>query len=145
MEGSDWIAIGAVLVSFIALGVSIYEAVSNKPRLRVSAHPSLVLETGEKVLTVVVVNYGRQPTMITHVSVLKRNLRGSIAASGTGTLPHLLDVGRVATFRLPMRVQSDDPLNIGTSTTLEEFLASGECQVEVRDSWHEKPHRALIR
>ena len=112
MESSDWIALGAAVLSLIAVAVSVHEALSNKPRLRLSAsssmrilHPALGQEAR---LGVSIVNFGRQPTTITSIQFaeLKRwrwpgrhryESRGILIYVPPSTaLPKFLEVGKTA-------------------------------------------------
>tara|TARA_R110002051_G_scaffold5519_1_gene28336 strand:- start:4 stop:450 length:447 start_codon:yes stop_codon:yes gene_type:complete len=147
MESSDWIAVTAAAVSLFALAVSVYEAMSNKPRLRISASFALSSDLSQRLLALVIVNHGRQPTVITHVSIVTKGRKETIAVSSSTeefVLPHLLEVGRVATFVVPLDRRSDDPFNIGKSDTLAELFAEGRSRIMVRNSWHAKPQYVSV-
>jgi len=147
MESSDWIALSAAAFSLFAVAVSIYEAVSNKPRLRVSASFAVVGETEGVFLTVSAVNYGRQPTTISHleIDITKSKAKAAMQPiSVSATLPHLLEVGRTATFVIPCDKKLADRFGLGVGGTIQEILMRPGNKLLLRDVWHRKPRRVLV-
>lgn len=145
MDTSDWISSGAAFLSVVALAISLFEVMTNKPRLRITANYAFVDKSSERLLAIVIVNYGRHPTMISHVSIVTKGRKTTIAATGGTTLPHLLEVGRVATFVVPCDTSISDPFITGTSETLGQLLAHGKSRIQVRDAWHAKPHLVRVK
>lgn len=69
MSDSDWIAFLAVLIAISALIISLYELLSNRPKLRVNIGNAITVN--QNYIYVEVINYGRQPTTIDSVCFQK--------------------------------------------------------------------------
>ena len=148
MEASDWIALGAAAFSLIAVAVSVHEALSNKPRLRLSASASTRIfhpaHGQQAYLGLTIINYGRQPTTITSVQFadLKRwrwpwayryEERGIyIYEPAISTqLPKFLEVGRVAD--LFYKLETD-----WRGKPVSEACKSSRFRVLVKHTWSER-------
>lgn len=147
MQTSDWISLGAAILSLVALGVSLYEAISNKPRLRIKSKFAILSASPGSFLNVEIINYGRQPTTITRLGIDIPGTKAKVAmapVSPGSTLPHVLQVGHSADFLIPCDRPLQDLFNPGVSGTIQSILEKPGARISVVDAWHSKPHFTTV-
>lgn len=150
---SDIASIAATGIALIALAVSLFELLSNRPKLRISGDPVfLASDKVKRAFQVSITNHGRQPTTISGVNFkLKKNAKigprgGQLVLQPlweiTTKLPHVLDVGRTLNvyFNLDAVVDEGPP-----QITLRKLIIAKTFKVLVRSAWHSKPQLGPVR
>jgi hypothetical protein len=169
-ELSNLIALCAAVFSLIALAISLYEALSNKPKLRTIVSLAAYIpdrkgivhldnirkfrreelpETASIFLTGMVTNFGRQPTTIIGIQFWKgphfKALNPiPVEVNGAGeSLPLKLDPGEIARFFFV----ADDKIEFipgQPPVNLIEFIMRDRPFFRIRHSWDEKPKNFRI-
>lgn len=150
---SDIASIVATVIALVALAVSLFELLDNRPKLRISGDP--VFFSGGKIkraFQVSITNFGRQPTTITGVN-FKPSAKAKVGPRGgqmvtvplweiSTKLPHVLDVGRTANvyFELDCVVAEGPP-----KVTLRDLIVAKTFKVLVRSAWHSKPQFGPVK
>ena len=135
------------IISLIALGVSVWQALSNKPKLRVEIRKNLVVLGGHgdkdgPFVGFYVTNYGTQPTIISGISILayetiwkKLHNKSKIAAVVN---PGVVNLGD----NFPKRLSPGDVCQVLSTQNhdqLEEFFKYPYVEALVYHSWNKNP------
>jgi hypothetical protein len=167
-DTSDAIAFGAVIISLFALGISLFEILQNRPKLRVVVSSSATYPDGHGVLhvdrprefrvgeldadaiemvSVEVTNFGRQPTMIKGLSFQPKKSTKSVnpvpglAAENVGdTLPVEIAPGQFRKFFFDAMFEVKFPEE-ATGRTFKSFVFAERPDLLVRHSWDRKPFK----
>jgi hypothetical protein len=155
MDTSDVISLGAIAIALIALLVSIAEATANRPRIRVTHYQAIGVGALEgEWLVVSVINWGRQPTTISSVSIELQALVGDDGASCHAAhvpgpagekAPHFLEVGREGRFffSLDARIANITTTDIGKKT-LRELMEHYGARARIHTSWRARAFRKTL-
>lgn len=132
------------MLSCFALWVSVYEAISNKPKLRLSSGHLFVPNGVGRLVFLDVINYGRQPTTVTSVQVTipGSTKRLHIAPENLGaTWPHCLEVGTNVrfVFQVGLDTHAERVLG-GPPVELRQILDNPKTRFAIDDVWYRKPH-----
>ena len=166
METSDWIAFGALSVSFLALTLSLYEHFSNRQKLRVTLSSAAISSdyvgvlysstpkrlradqigtNGIEMVAVDITNFGRQPTMIKSIGFKLSHSNSEVTAppaspaEEVGTsLPAEISPGQFRTFYFDGRtpIQYDKG---AIKMSLAELAFLSDAEIQIRHSWKKKP------
>ena len=134
MTFSNWLALGAFLISCIALVISIYELMNNKPKLRVTLGNGITI--GPNYIYVEIINYGRQPTTIDSISFSHKTLTGNLWAQAVSEISSeknkFLTPGEKAIYYY----NADDALDY-QNQKISFFKAVNELKfyAQVKDTW----------
>lgn len=136
----------ALVFSAIAVGVSVYQALLNRPRVRVGIQgPVLILGHGEQegpFFMITATNVGTQPTTITgvgltahHGYLVKRDRKSCVFTAGgySVDLPYKLTPGEEA----KVLARLNDEMS-------EDFLKKSTCHAFVAHTWAAKSKRRRV-
>lgn len=150
---SDIASVAATVIALLALGVSLYELLENRPKLRIAGDPAFLGDAlQERVFLVTVTNFGRQPTTISGVTFVPKPSASLGPRVGqmflvplwefSTKLPHVLDVGRTLTiaYSLDATVKHD-----GADLHLRDLIVANTFKVAVRSAWHSKSQFGPVR
>lgn len=148
---SNWIALVALVFSAIALAVSVYNAMLNRPRLRINASNRILILDGfghqdGPFVKITVTNIGTQPTTVTSIGLMAFNHAWTPKFGLSGANAVLTGGGH----------SSDIPKALGpgeymyyfaneTNDLHESFLSKPACYVAVSHSWAEIPKTKRIK
>lgn len=155
-ETSDVIATGAAAIALLALGVSIYEAVSNRPRLRVTHYVGFgVGGLDGDWLGISVINWGRQPTTIASVGIEFPGFVGNdgqlrhavhMPSEFGDAAPKLLEVGREAKFLFRLDIEvANITTQSGSLGSMRDLIGRYGAIARVSSTWHSKPIRKRLK
>ncbi|MEO1322889.1 MAG: hypothetical protein AAFV59_07775 [Pseudomonadota bacterium] len=148
---SNWIAIIALLFSAIALAVSIYNVLLNRPRLRIDAANDIFVfwewENREgPYLKVTITNTGTQPTTVTSIGLTSSNHAWAPKFTPDGKTAVLNGGGHSA--KLPKALGPGEYLDFFANESddlHDNFLQRAACYAVVWHSWGSKPKLKRIR
>ena len=136
----SWPEVVAVVISLIALSVSLYELLNNRPRLKTKVLTAMPVGGSGRELwvSIEVINFGRQPTTISHVYFVLQNKSGAWPMPlPNGDQPGLyLQTGEKASFIF-------DGAGIieieGKDERLYDAVFSGKLKPVIQHTWKEEP------
>jgi len=150
---SDIASAAATIIALLALGVSLYELMDNRPKLRIAGDPAILGDALQnKVFLVTVTNFGRQPTTISGVTFVPKRSASIGPRVGqlflvplwelSTKLPHVLDVGRTLTiaYSLDAIVKHQ-----GADLPLRDLIIANSFRVAVKSAWHSKHQLGRVR
>jgi hypothetical protein len=142
MEPNTVISLIALIFAGLALAISLYESLSNRPKLRIRVSHRIMVGGGvsEKVVVLNAVNVGRQPTTITGMSFGKNK----------STTHYFPTEFHAYSEKLPKKINPGEQVDISfiadkkstfdqETLTLEELLRSKKLKAIVYSSWAKKP------
>ena len=141
IKTSDWIALCALCVAFLSLGVSMWELLKNRPEIIVRPTNVIYVADTDRVpdIGVDVLNRGRQPTVIK--SIYLRLSDGKNAWPVTlqgfeGELPFRLNPGDLTSYLIP----GSPNFYIGKKTyNAHDALNKNRAKIAVEHTWSNKP------
>ncbi|GAB5457097.1 MAG: hypothetical protein Hens3KO_01270 [Henriciella sp.] len=150
-EINNWIALVALAFSAVALAISIYNALINRPRLRIDARSDIVVITGPAhregpFVEIVVTNVGTQPTTVTGISIGGYEHAWTPRFGSSGNKAVLMGGGH--STPLPKSLGPGEYLNFFANEDneiYEKLLNKPACYIYVNHSWGRNPKAKRIQ
>ncbi len=151
MDTSNWIALVALLLSAVALATSVYNALINRPRLRVDVRNDIVIFTNPKnkegpFIQVTVTNVGTQPTTVTSIGFSAYDHSWTPKFGSIGKKAVLMGGGH--STRLPKALGPGEYLDFFTNEDddlYDRLLNKPACYAVVYHSWGKLPKMQRVK
>jgi len=143
MNVSDWISLFALLIAALAFGISLYELLSNKPKLRITLGQAF--SQNARYVYIEVINYGRQPTTVDSVCFQKVGSKKTLWANKISQLSsdngkYLMPGEKAKYFYNANDTGSFD----GSEFNLGDAVNNRIIQARVTDTWSGKAQTAVL-